>query len=291
MPDASTQIGLGTDVGGLAMCYRRDLFAKAGLPTDRQQVSQLWPNWSAFIDAGRRFEAKSTGAHWFDSATNVYNAILAQASQGYYDASNQLVIDSNPAVKQAWDTTVQAVQAGESARLTSFSPAWNTGFKQGTFATLTCPAWMMGYIKDQAPKTSGKWDIAAVPGGGGNWGGSFLTVPRQSRHPKEAYDLASWLTAPEQELSVFKKLGNLPSQPQVLNDPSVVALKNSFFNNAPVGQIFAASAKTLQPQFLGSKNGPVRQAVENALRRVEQSQQSSEAAWTQAVRDAKRVAT
>jgi Glycosyl hydrolase family 1/Bacterial extracellular solute-binding protein len=33
-PDGK-QIGLGTDVGGLAMCYRTDLFVKAGLPTDR----------------------------------------------------------------------------------------------------------------------------------------------------------------------------------------------------------------------------------------------------------------
>src|SRR6476661_6995023 len=31
--DGKRTIGLGTDVGGLAMCYRRDLFAKAGLPT------------------------------------------------------------------------------------------------------------------------------------------------------------------------------------------------------------------------------------------------------------------
>ena len=35
------QIGLGTDVGSLAICYRRDLFAKAGLPTSRAAVSAL----------------------------------------------------------------------------------------------------------------------------------------------------------------------------------------------------------------------------------------------------------
>jgi cellobiose transport system substrate-binding protein len=39
------QIGLGTDAGGMAMCYRRDLFEKAGLPTERDQVSALWPTW------------------------------------------------------------------------------------------------------------------------------------------------------------------------------------------------------------------------------------------------------
>jgi cellobiose transport system substrate-binding protein len=290
MPDANTQIGLGTDVGGLAMCYRKDLFQKAGLPTDRQAVSNLWPDWNSYINVGKQFEAKKTGAHWFDAATQILAAMVAQSPQGYYSPDNTLIIDSNPAVKQAWDTSVQAIQAGESAKLTSFSNEWNTGFKQGSFATLTCPAWMMGYIQDQAPNTSGKWDIASVPGGGGNWGGSFLAIPKQSKHQKEAYDLAAWLTAPEQELQIFKTTGNLPSQPALLNDPSVQALKKEFFSNAPVGQIFAASAEKLQPQFLGSKNGPVRQAVENALRRVEQGKQSPDAAWAQAVKDAQRVA-
>ena len=60
---------------------------------------------------------------------------------------------------------------------------------------------MMGYIQGQAPATKGKWDIAAVPGGGGNWGGSFLAVPKQSQHPAEAADLVKFLTSPASEAS------------------------------------------------------------------------------------------
>ena len=50
--DGKTQIGLGTDVGGQAMCYRSDLFKAAGLPTDRDEVSALWPTWDDFVDRG-----------------------------------------------------------------------------------------------------------------------------------------------------------------------------------------------------------------------------------------------
>ena len=69
----------------------------------------------------------------------------------------------------------------------------------------TCPAWMMGYIQGQAPATKGKWNIAPVPGGGGSWGGSFLTVSKQSQHPAEAADLVKFLTSPASELYVFKQ--------------------------------------------------------------------------------------
>ena len=77
---------------------------------------------------------------------------------------------------------MNAIKLHEDKGLVAFAADWNAGFKNGTFATVTCPAWMMGYIQGQAPDASGKWNIADVPGGGGNWGGSFLTVTKQSQH-------------------------------------------------------------------------------------------------------------
>ena len=60
-------IGLGTDVGGLAICYRRDLFAKAGLPTDRAAVSKLWPNWRRSSHGQALPGHAPKGVHFFDS--------------------------------------------------------------------------------------------------------------------------------------------------------------------------------------------------------------------------------
>ncbi len=59
--DGKTTIGLGTDVGGLAMCYRRDLFEKAGLPSDREEVAKLWPTWDDFIATGEKFTRRHRG--------------------------------------------------------------------------------------------------------------------------------------------------------------------------------------------------------------------------------------
>src|SRR3569833_3872754 len=53
------QIGYGADVGGLAICYRRDLFEKAQLPAARDAVSALWPTWQAFFETGKRFQSKA----------------------------------------------------------------------------------------------------------------------------------------------------------------------------------------------------------------------------------------
>lgn len=283
-------IGLGTDVGSMAMCYRKDLFAAAGLPTDRDQVAAKWTTWDDYINVGKQFAAKNTKAKFVDAATNVFNTILMQtAGNGsgytYFDTSDKFVLSSNADIKSSWDTTVKMIDAKLSAGLTSFSDQWTAGFKNSQFATIACPAWMTGVIKGNAGTSlAGKWDVTKAPGGAGNWGGSFLAVPKQSKNQKEAAELAKYLTSPAGQMAAFTALGNLPSSGKDLDDATLLATKNDYFSNAPTGQIFGSGAKELKPVYLGSKNQAVRDAVENALRSVEQGQRKPDQAWSDALK-------
>lgn len=281
------QIGLGTDVGGLAMCYRTDLFKKAGLPTDRAEVSKLWATWDDFITVGKTYVSK-TGKKFVDSGTNMFNPVLAQQPQGFYNGQEQLQMDGGP--KVAFDVSMKAIQAGLSANLASFQPNWDQGFKKDQFAVLACPAWMLGHIQDTAPEQKGKWDIATIPGGGGNWGGSWWTIPKQGKNLDEAYKFVEWMIQPQQQIEVFKTVGNLPSQPALYKDPAVLDYKKEFMSNAPTGQIFASTAENLKPQYLGKKNGPTRVAVENVITRVQQGSLAPDKAWPEAVKAAQKVA-
>ncbi|MBU8857294.1 MULTISPECIES: extracellular solute-binding protein [unclassified Micromonospora] len=294
--DGKQLIGLGTDVGGMAMCYRKDLFAKAGLPTDREAVSKLWPTWQDYIKVGEQFTAKKTGASFLDAATNTFNTILLQTAgnssgYSYYDTGNNLVVGSNPAVKQAYDTTMDIIDSGLSGKYGSWSEEWVSAFKQSKFATIACPAWMTGVIEGNAGAAAkGKWDIAQVPGNGGNWGGSFLAVPKQSKHQAEAIELAKFLTSAKGQIGAFKAKGPLPSSPQALEDPAIIDSKNAYFSEAPVGKIFAEGAKSLKPVYMGPKNQAVRTEVENAVRSVELGKRSPEQGWTDAVANAEKAA-
>ncbi|ADG87566.1 ABC transporter substrate-binding protein [Thermobispora bispora] len=283
-------IGLGTDVGGLAMCYRTDLFEKAGLPTDRDEVSALWPTWEDFIETGKKFmKSAPKGTAFIDSPGEILRAIIAQAPVGVYDQNDNIVVATNPDVKRAWDLSVQMIQAGLSAKIAAFTPEWNTGFSKGTFATVVCPAWMTAYIQDQAKNAAGKWDIAAIPGGAGNSGGSHLTVPKQSKHPKEAAELVDFLTSAESQAKVFKTTGNFPSIPSLYDQPDIQNFTKDFFNGAPVGKIYSEAAKKLQPQHLGPREGDVRTAIGNGLGRVEQGKQTPEEAWAQVLKDVEKI--
>jgi cellobiose transport system substrate-binding protein len=286
-------IGYGTDIGPEAICYRRDLFAKAGLPTDRAKVAELFQDWPSYFAAGRKFKQRVPGSAWYDSAVLTWEAMRNQLIQAYYSNEDRFLGEENPLLKNTWNQVVAGSKDGLSARLPAWSDAWNAAFRSDKFATIACPGWLLGVIQDNAGAYGkGKWDVADVfPGGGGNWGGSYLTVPAQSPHPEEAAKLAAWLTAPEQQVKVFKKIGSFPSTVDAYDDPQVKTQVNAYFNNAPVGQIFVNRARNvILKQHKGPRDGEVNQIFSAALSRVDDGKQTPDAAWNQALAQAEKTA-
>ncbi|HEX5469038.1 MAG TPA: extracellular solute-binding protein [Gaiellaceae bacterium] len=285
-PDGAV-VGLGTDTGPLAICYRTDLFKQAGLPTDRDELASMWQTWPDFIEVGKQYAANAPGDSAFmDSASGYYNAIIGQSETQYYDADGNPIYDTNPAVKEAWDLAVQAIQAGLSAKLKQFDQPWNQAFANGRFATIACPAWMIGYIKGQAGDSgAGKWDVAPIPGGGGNWGGSYLAIPAASEHKEQAYDLIEWLTAPEQQVKMWTQAQHFPSSSTAADDSAVAAATDEYFSNAPVGELFKESADNLTVATLGPKDGVVKDTISNGLLRIEQQGEDPDTAWQKTLDD------
>ncbi|SDO06537.1 ABC transporter substrate-binding protein [Actinacidiphila guanduensis] len=277
-------IGVGTDVGPTAICYRKDMFQKAGLPTDRDQVAQLWAgDWQKFVDVGNRFKKKApAGVAFTDSAGGLFNAVLSSQTTQYSDASGKLIYASSPGVQTAWDLSAQAVQDGLTAKLQQFDSnnTWSAAFKTNKFATVACPSWMVGQVAaNSGPANKGKWDIAQPPQAG-NWGGSFLAVPKSGKHVAEAEALAQWLTAPAQQVKVFQKFGNIPSTKAGLDDPAVQNATNDYFPGTPVGKIFTATAHSIQPAPIGPNDGAVKDIItQNGLLDMEQRGTSKAAAW------------
>ncbi|MEU0526304.1 ABC transporter substrate-binding protein [Streptomyces niveus] len=275
-------LGLGTDVGPEAMCYRTDLFKKAGLPTDRAELAQKWATWDGYLELGEQYMEKAPAkSAWIDSVGSLYSIMIGQEKERYYDASGELIYENNPAVRSAWDTSVEAAESGLSAKLDQWSPQWNQAFAAGSFATIPCPAWMLGYVKGQAGDAGqGKWDIAKLPGGAGNWGGSYLSVPRAAEHKEEAYELIKWLTAPKQQAKLFEKQGNFPSSTGAIEQ--VADAKDPYFSGAPIGQIFGEAAKAAPVQVLGVHDANVAQQITNALSEVERKGTAPGKAWSNA---------
>lgn len=280
-PDGNL-IGYGTDIGPEGICYRSDLFAAAGLPTDRDEVAALLEgDWAKYFEVGNTYTA-ATGKAFFDSAGGTYQGMINQVEAAYEDPkTGDIIATENPEVKDIYDQVLDA-SATQSAHLGQWSDDWFAGLSNGAFATMLCPGWMLGVISGNAEDVT-TWDIANVfPNGGGNWGGSYLTVPANGENVAAAQELADWLTAPEQQIKAFTNAGTFPSQNEALTDPTLLDSTNEFFNNAPVGQILTdrANAVTVAP-FKGAFYFQINDAMQKALTRVEDGTQDAATSWDQ----------
>jgi cellobiose transport system substrate-binding protein len=280
-------IAYGTDIGPQAICYRSDLFEAAGLPTDREEVATLLTgDWNTYFDAGKEFTSKSDAA-WFDSTGSMIQGMLNQEVETLEAKDGSIIATENAVVKSAYDSALAAAPE-LSAHLGQWSDDWFAGFGNGAFATMLCPSWMLADIEKNGADVTG-WDIADVyPNGGGNWGGSYITVPAQSKHAKAAQELAAWLTAPEQQLKAFIATGNFPSQIAMQDSDELLAVTRPFFNDAPVGQIMAnrAAAVPAEAPYKGPKYFAVMEALQNAITRVDVDKTSNPAdSWDQFVKD------
>ena len=279
-------IGVPTDVGGLAVAYRTDLFKAAGLPTDRDEVAKLWPTWDEFINVGKQYVQK-TGKPFVDNTpTSVFFQAVNQGSQRYYSADRKLDYD-NEQVKAAFDVTLKAFEAGISAKQGSFSSGWTAAMKKGDYAVVCSPSWMLSQMKTNAPETNGKWDIATIPGGSGNWGGSFLAIPKRAKNSKAAWNYISEMQSPKGQLEHFLMQGSLPTTPSVYTDPQLVGKTDPFFSNAPIGKIYTQSVLGIKPFYFGPQDGPIGTEFLNTLTSVEQGKVSPAKAWDTALTNVK----
>jgi cellobiose transport system substrate-binding protein len=270
----------------MAICYRKDLFQKAGLPTDRDKVGQLWAgDWSKLVAAGETYKKKApSGTTFMDSPGGLLNAVISSEQEKFYDSSGKVIYKTNPAIKSAFDLTAKAASEGLVGAQTQFQPAWDTTIANSKFAAVACPPWMLGYLKGKSkPDAAGKWDVAAAPKSG-NWGGTFLTVPKSGKHVTEAEKLVTWLTAPAQQAKLFNVQGSFPSAPGAYSLPQVTDAKNTMTGDTPIGKVFAEAAKAIPTQVIGPKDQIIQQGLtDNGVILVTKGKSAAEA-WNTATK-------
>src|SRR5215468_3261164 len=287
-------VGVGTDIGPEAICYRSDLYKQAGLPYQPDQVAAKLTTWNDFINFGKQYEASSSkeaNSHFVDSAASIFSTAVYQGNEAYNKADGTPDVENSDGVKNAWQYATQAAQAKITAGLQQFSDQWNKAFQSGAFATIACPAWMAGYIKGQAGDAyKGKWNIAPVlPGGATNWGGSWVGVPTAAKNKEAAIKFVEWVTAPAQQETWFTKVGNFPSSQTADSSPAIQNHVDAYFSNAPSGKIFTDIAGKMKIPPIGLYDTQIQNAFTTQLTNVETRGTSPDKAFNDAVKAIQQV--
>ena len=155
------------DSGPVVLYYRRDVFEKAGLPTDPDQVGELVATWDDYLNVCRTIKEK-TGLYCFannkaNNSGRLYEMALWEQGLGYYDAeTGDITIDSEENVKtlemlgQFWDEDLASDNL-------EWTDPWYNEFASldEPVATLIEASWMDVFLKSWiAPGTEGLWGVS-----------------------------------------------------------------------------------------------------------------------------------
>ena len=263
--------GLPTDIGPKAMYYHTGVFENAGLPTDPDEVSEMISTPQEFADAAGKV-LDETGKPMVDSMEMAFRANMDALEVSYFNRDGELLIEeSGNGVKEAYDYAVELNEQGYVGNFEMWTPEWANALNKGEFGVEMAPAWLKGYMTENAPEGEGNWKVTTLPTDfAGNWGGSYMAIPSETEHEEAAYEFSKWLLSPENQLKSFTESGLFPSAPEVYEMDEFVNNKDEYFGGQNTASVFAEAAKQIPEVYKGPKYVTVNNEILTALRNVQE---------------------
>ncbi len=240
------------DSGPMALYYRKDVFARAGIKTPPA-------TWDEYAADAQKVKAVGSQITFFPQGdANWFTGLLWQNGAQLFKTSGDSwqVAINDPKAKQVADYWQKLIsQKLVATNLQGFSPGLYKAWDSGQVASWISAAWGYSTIRDNAKASAGKWAVAPMPqwsagaSSAGNWGGSTTAVFKSSKHQNEAAKFALWLNTSPDSLKLLNSLGGLyPAAKDGLNLPSL-SQGVPFYGNEKVFDVFKTASSNVNTSF------------------------------------------
>lgn len=236
------------DSGPEALFYRKDLFAKAGIP-----VPTTWDEYAA---AAAKIKALGGYITNFPKGdVNAFAGLVSQAGgQWFSTAGNKWSVNlTDPNSTKVANYWQDLISKQEVSTIPSWTDQWNNAYNTSQVWTWVSAVWGANTISSGAPTTAGNWAVAPMPqwtpgaSVASAWGGSSTVVFKDSKHPAEAAKFAVWLNTSPEALNALIKAANL--YPASTSGDKLPALSEGveFYGNQPIYEVFGKAGKEISP--------------------------------------------
>lgn len=249
--------GMPQDTAPMALFYRKDVFAKYGLPVPK--------TWAEYEAVGRRLRSLNPSAYLtrFTSGDSdrLVSLMWQNGARPFRYANDQVTIDLvGDRARQVTDYWQRLIDEHlVTTTVQELTPAEFKGMNDGTLATLLGASWLTGVMLANAPGAAGKWAVAPLPQwdpakpASANYGGAGNIVFASSKHPAEAAEFASWIATNQQPQKLLIALGSVPPSIDALGLPEMDA-RPAYFGGQPIWHVFRESSKVVDASFQWAPN-------------------------------------
>ena len=282
-------IGYGTDAGPEGICYRADLFEKAGLPTDRAEVAGLLGTWDDYFATGEEFVKAVPDTAWYDSSGGTAQAMLNQVENPFETDDNTIDVE-NPELQAVYDTITGNVDEGPVHHTLPVERRLDGGLPERRLRHHGLPRLDAGRGVRQRRRRQGLGLRRRVPRRRRQLGRLVPDGPDAVRAPRPGQGVRGVDHRAGAAGQGLRGDRRLPEPGGGTRRPRGREATNEFFNNAPTGEILSnrAAAITVQP-YKGPKYSDILQAFQAALLRVDDGSQHPEESWDTFLADVERL--
>ncbi|MBO3749108.1 extracellular solute-binding protein [Streptosporangiaceae bacterium NEAU-GS5] len=226
--------GVPQDSGPMMLYYRADLFKKYGV-----DVPTTWDEFAAAARTIHKADPKSYLTNFSSKDPGWFAGLSQQAGASWWGINGdawKVAVNDDPTKKVA-DFWGGLVKEGVISTTASFTPEWNKALADGKLLAWTSAIWAPGVLSSNAPKTAGKWEIAALPqwnageNASGFWGGSAVAVSAASKHQDAAVKFLTWLNTDPAATKLLVDQGAI--YPAATAAQGALSTAPEFFSNLP----------------------------------------------------------
>ena len=247
--------GVPSDVNPVALAYRRDLFAAAGVDPS---VCATWDDLAAALATycdywhahGRPY---ARGLELARSKSDHLTLMLQQRGVALADAEGRPTL-GDPRLLDTLVFYAKLIAGGLAGPTSDGHERWAGDLARGDVAMLWMPDWRVKYLELAAPELAGKLALMPLPkfepgdAPTAVWGGTMLAIPRGVRDPDAAWDLLKFVASDPLVLAAERRASSvLPPLPGVWEQPAYQR-GDSYFGGQAVNALYAELAAQTRPE-------------------------------------------
>ena len=261
--------GVDSSLCACAFYYQSVVLEKIGL-------SELSKTWEDFMVVGEKAAEQGIYLSALDGeGSGIFELLFLQRGGEFFSKDNSFVLGEEANKKIAIEVLAYLQQGVEKK---VFWPAtgadfWGAGLmaahKEGKVMGVPGADWWSDFIlKANAKDQSGNWKIELLPkwSGGGHvsstWGGTGFGITKSSQNAQLAWELLHYAyMTKENQIKRYTEIKYFPHMIEALNDPAVVKVRDAFYADQEVGQVWAEAAKDMPLMY----QSPVRRDMQTEL--------------------------
>ncbi|WP_460071032.1 ABC transporter substrate-binding protein [Streptomyces sp. YKOK-I1] len=286
--DDGSMIGFPIDCGPVAHFYQYDVFRRAGLPYEPDDVSKELDTWEKFFTAGERLKQRIPGTYLLTDVNSVFENAVQQGSRRYVDKDRHFIGDQEH-VRAAWALAVEAKRRGIVSDLVNGTPDQLSAVQDGKLPSQLGASWATNDLKNGVPKTKGRWRVADMPVRPSNNGGSFLAITKACREPEQAFRIITWMLDAANQAQGYVDAGLFPSTPasyglEQLREP------DAFFGGQVTMDVFGPAAQKIAVAYNSPYDVALGQPIKDEIKNVGVLGKNPDQAWKDAMSKCRRIA-